>query len=183
MRSRNRAFSKKKVLILSLLILLLCMSIGHAVLSESLKISSSANVGKMTWDVHFENVVVREGSVNGSSTIGSDKTSIRASLDLNKTGDFYEFYVDVVNKGSLDAKLDSLVKTALTVAQKKYLNYTITYKDYVEIQPNDLLIAESRDTIRVLIEVKELADSFLLPDSAFHLDLEGKFNYVQNDGR
>ena len=182
MRSIKRVSSKKRMLILSFLMLLLCTSIGYAVLSENLKISSSANVGKMTWDVRFENIVVREGSVNGSSTIESDKTSIRASLDLNKPGDYYEFYVDIVNKGSLDAKLDSLVKTALTVAQKKYLNYTITYKDYVEIQPNDLLIAESRDTIRVLIEVKELADSSLLPDSAFHLDLEGKFNYVQNDG-
>ena len=117
MRSIKRVSSKKRMLILSFLMLLLCTSIGYAVLSENLKISSSANVGKMTWDVRFENIVVREGSVNGSSTIESDKTSIRASLDLNKPGDYYEFYVDIVNKGSLDAKLDSLVKTALTVAQ------------------------------------------------------------------
>lgn len=60
---------KKRTFILSFLILLVCLSVGFAYLSQVLKVGTSARIGKNTWDVHFANVVVREGSVNGSSTM------------------------------------------------------------------------------------------------------------------
>ncbi len=182
MRSRSRASSKKKILILSLLILLLCMSIGYAYLSQVLKVGTSAKIGKNTWDVHFENVVIREGSVEGSSTIGSDKMSIISTVELNNPKEFYEIYVDIVNSGSMDAKLESLVNTYLTDVQKRYLNYTVTYSDYVAINKDDLLKAGEKETIRVLVEMKDIVDASYLPSESVDLTLETTLSYVQSEG-
>lgn len=45
-------------------------------------------------------------------------------------GEFYEFTVDVVNEGSIDAMIDSVVKTPeLTSAQAKYIKYEISYEN------------------------------------------------------
>ncbi len=61
------------------------MSIGYAYLSEAIKINTSANIGKIIWDVHLENIVVREGSVSTTPPIiGSDGTSITLSVTLNQ---------------------------------------------------------------------------------------------------
>ena len=173
---------KKRTFILSFLILLVCLSVGFAYLSQVLKVGTSARIGKNTWDVHFANVVVREGSVNGSSTIGSDKISITSIVELNNPKEFYEIYVYVVNSGSMDAKLENIVNTILTESQKKYLNYTVTYSDYVVINKNDLLKAGEKETIRVLVEMKDVVDASYLPSEAVDLVLETKLNYVQNEG-
>ncbi len=123
-----------------------------------------------------------EGSVNGSSTIGSDKISITSIVELNNPKEFYEIYVYVVNSGSMDAKLENIVNTILTESQKKYLNYTVTYSDYVVINKNDLLKAGEKETIRVLVEMKDVVDASYLPSEAVDLVLETKLNYVQNEG-
>ena len=164
------------------IVLIFFLGISFACLSQVLKVGTSARIGKNTWDVHFANVVVREGSVNGSSTIGSDKISITSIVELNNPKEFYEIYVYVVNSGSMDAKLENIVNTILTESQKKYLNYTVTYSDYVVINKNDLLKAGEKETIRVLVEMKDVVDASYLPSEAVDLVLETKLNYVQNEG-
>ena len=184
MRSIKRVSSKKRMLILSLLILLLSMSIGYAYLSEAIKINTSANIGKIIWDVHLENIVVREGSVSTTPPIiGSDRTSITLSVALNQPNEYYEYYVDIVNKGSIDAQVDSIFKTSLTTEQEKYIDYKITYKDGLEIKRNDVLASGEKETLKVLVYIKDLHES-LYPSINTNLTLEGRINYIQknNDG-
>ena len=181
MRSRNRAFSKKKVLILSLLILLLCMSIGYADLSSSLKLNAIASVDKMTWDVHLENVVVRSGSVSTNPpTLNNEKTGVTFSVSFKQPNEYYEFYIDVVNKGTIDAQVDSFFKTTLTAEQAKFIDYKITYKDETEIKKNDILSAGEKETLKVLVYIKDLHES-LYPSINATLTLEGKINYIQKN--
>ena len=181
MRSRNRAFSKKKVLILSLLILLLCMSIGYAVLSSSLKLNAIASVDKMTWDVHLENVVVRSGSVSTNPpTLNNEKTGVTFSVSFKQPNEYYEFYIDVVNKGTIDAQVDSFFKTTLTAEQAKFIDYKITYKDETEIKKNDILNAGEKETLKVLVYIKDLHES-LYPSINTTLTLEGKIDYIQKN--
>ena len=181
MRSKNRASSKKKMLILSLLILLSCLSIGYAYLSSSLKLDIVANVDKLTWDIHLENVVVRSGSVSAiPPVISSDKTSVSLTVTFSQPNEYYEFYIDVVNKGTIDAQVDSFFKTTLTAEQTKFIDYKITYKDETEIKKNDILSAGEKETLKVLVYIKDLHES-LYPSINATLKLEGKINYIQKN--
>ena len=130
--------NKKKTPYLLVLLILLFMGAGFAYLSQALVINGTTGINKTTWDVHFENIVVKEGSIeNPLPNIGEDKLSISLSLTLSSPREFYEYYVDVVNDGTLDAKILDIVTPTLTEEQQKNLLYTITYKDGVEINNND----------------------------------------------
>ena len=48
------------------LIVLLCISIGYAVLNTTLNINGKSTIQKNTWDVHFENVQIIDGSVEAT---------------------------------------------------------------------------------------------------------------------
>ena len=176
--------ARRKMVFFAIVCLLLLIGIGYAYLSQSLKINNTATIAMNAWNVHLENVVVRDGSVAATAPIiGNDKISVTASVTLSKPLDFYEYSVDVVNEGTLDAKLDTLIKTTLTEEQKKYLNYTITYKDHTEIKQNDLLAPGERETIRIVIEIKDVVDASVLPSGEVTVNLSGQLNYVQDDGK
>ncbi len=184
MRSSFRSNTKRSMSFFVIILFVLLMGVGFAYLSQSLKINNTATIAMNAWNVHLENVVVRDGSVAATAPIiGNDKISVTASVTLSKPLDFYEYSVDVVNEGTLDAKLDTLIKTTLTEEQKKYLNYTITYKDHTEIKQNDLLAPGERETIRIVIEIKDVVDASVLPSGEVTINLSGQLNYVQDDGK
>lgn len=182
MKSLNRVTSKKKVLSLILLIIFLCMGIGYAILSENMKINTIAKIGANIWDVHFENISVREGSIEGNPVIGSDKTSLSLNFTFGEPGEFYEFYVDVVNSGSIDARVESFVKTILTETQSHYLTFHVTYADGVEIQRGDTLKVGEKEQLKVLIQFNRIIKAEELPSKGETINLTCQINYVQEDG-
>ncbi len=72
-----------KLIILSIIVCF--MVIGYAVLSRTIKVNGTAKVPATSWDIHFENVVVQEGSVipTTAATI-SDKTTVGFNVKLNQ---------------------------------------------------------------------------------------------------
>ena len=126
---------KASRLLVLFLIVLLCISIGYAVLNTTLNINGKSSISKNTWDVYFDNVVVNSGSVEATKipTV-SDKTTVDFEVALNLPGEFYEFTVDVVNNGTIDAMIDSIEKLPdLTLEQQKYLNFIIEYENGEQI--------------------------------------------------
>ena len=93
---------------LLLILLLLCFSIVYAMLVTNLRIGGSGKLSKNEWNIIFENIEVMDGSVNGEANI-VDNTSVSFSADLNKPGDYFEFVIDVSNKGTLDAFVSNYV--------------------------------------------------------------------------
>ena len=61
-------------------------------------------------DNDYENIEVETGSVEASVPTLTGDTSLDFNVVLDKPGDFYEFSVDVVNKGTLDAMIKTLNK-------------------------------------------------------------------------
>ena len=57
--------------------------------------------------MHFENLAVTSGSVETTTpaTIAADTTTINFEVKLEEPGDFYEFEVDMVNGGTIDAMI------------------------------------------------------------------------------
>jgi hypothetical protein len=132
--------NKKKNRILLLLVLLLGISIGFAALATTLKINGTANIGKNTWDVHWANVGDIQKSSTTTITTGAtvdsnDNTKVNFEVTLNQPGDYYEFQVDAVNAGTIDAMANIVSKTTVP----SYASLTVKYADGEEINKYDLL--------------------------------------------
>ena len=168
---KNNKRKKKKVLsVLVLLLLILGVSIGYAVLSQALTINGTSSIGGSTWNVHFENVKVTDGSVAASvapTTSGTTTTSLTYTVSLQQPGDFYEFTVDVKNGGSIDAKLDGAPSiTGPTTAQDVYTNASFLNSDNTAVPSGQTLAADAKRTYRVRVEFDSNISASQLPSSA-----------------
>ena len=150
---------------LLLLILLLGISVGYALLSTTLKINGTSTITKNTWSIYWDNV----GNIDKTDTAtvktaaaidATDNTQVNFGVTLNLPGDYYEFQVDAVNNGTVDAMVDiltTLVNGNPVSSLPSYIKYEITYADGGEILPNHLLAKKNgntatRERVKVRIE-------------------------------
>ena len=166
--------NKKQNIKLLALILILLLGIGYAALKTTLKIDGTVNVDKTTWNVHFENVSIIEGSVTANpapTTNNTDTTEMTYTINFTKPGDFFEFTVDIVNAGTIDAMVNSVTNKTYNVTgtteieTPTYLINAVNYDDDIEIAPNHLLEAGESEKIKVRIEFKKDISSSDLPSS------------------
>ena len=164
------------------------VSLGYAFLSTDLDINGALKVAKSSWDIHFENVQVNENSSNsvtGSSgvpTISND-TTVNFSVGLDNPGEFYEFTVDVVNDGTINAKIGGIeILPQLTNEQKKYFEYKVIYSDGIEIKLNDALNAGDTETLLIRFKYLENDDDSVYPEEDVDFDFSVSIDYVQGEG-
>lgn len=160
------------------------VTVGYAALSTTLSITGKGTLSKNSWDIHFENLVIVDNGasvVTTAPTIDSTKTKVSFNITLSKPGDTYEFTVDAVNKGTIDAILSGFSATSLTTDQQKYLTYTVTYSDGATISTKDYLKKGTSETIRVRVRFRDDLTSADLPSSAETLNLTATLVYVQAD--
>lgn len=175
---------KNNKLFLIIMLILLFFSVGYALISRNLVINGSAEVSKNTWDLHFDNINVKNGSVAASTvpTINNDLLTINFAINLDLPGDFYEFSVEVHNSGTIDAMIESISKTPeLTDSQKKYLNYVVKYENGELISSKQLVNASSFVRIIVRVEYRDDLNESELPNITETLNLGFSINYVQAD--
>ena len=167
------------------LFLLVGVSIAYAALAVNLgiPINGIKEIERPDWNIEFQNLKVVTGSVNAvrPATILDSKTDIVYSVRLNNPGEFYGFIVDVVNTGSMDAKLYDIISTKLNSTQLRYLNYSVRYIDNSEIKINDTLDSKESKTIKVIVKFKDSSelDPEDLPSNGAVLDLEYKLIYIE----
>ena len=162
------------------------ITIGYAYLTSSLNINGSTLLKKPTWDVHFENIQVKDGSVTGEQVIDepeidSEQTTVTFHVNLKVPGDFYEFTVDAVNAGTIDAMIDNYSNLELTAAQQKYLETSITYEDGEEVLEHQQLLVGDTAVYKVRVAYKLDLEAEDLPSSPEQLDLEFSVEFVQRD--
>ena len=195
--------SKQKKLVL-LLILVLTISIGYAAIATTLKINGTSTVKGVNWSVYWDNVNITDGSVTGTNvtavptTTGTTTTEVNFAVTLPEPGDYYEFTVDAVNAGSIDAMIaengilnkvyaDSAYTEEATLP--KVLKYTVTYADGTEIQDKHLLAKKSgntptREKYRVRVEYRnddEINPSDLDSENDRQYYFKFAVEYVQAD--
>ena len=182
---RRFRYNKKRVFIYLFFIMLLStLTLGYSLLSTTLQIEGVGKISKAVWNIHFDNIQPKEGSITPTQapTISND-TNISFSLKLNEPGEFYEFTADIVNEGTIDAKIDSFsILPVLTDAQKKYFNYTVTYENGTEIKTNDALNAGTTEKIKVRFEYLTQEDTSLYPTEDQEFTFEVDIDYVQGKG-
>lgn len=167
--------SNRKFLLILLCILLisvLSLSVAYAALGVVLRIQGNAAVVASNWNVYLNNPVVTSGSVTTNVPAITSPTTAKFSTTLNIPGDFYEFTIDLVNGGTIDAIIDEVVKVSdLNEEQSKYLSYTINYDKSSLVNGKPLLAANSSSQIKVRIEFLKNVALSDLPTSAIEIDL------------
>ena len=186
MKRIQKLLQDRKILYLVLCIVVVSiftLSIAYAAMETVLEIHGNSEVIASNWDIHLENVKVKSGSVSANAPQISGTSSLSFDVELNTPGEFYEFTVDVVNDGSIDAMIDSVVKTPeLTSEQAKYIKYEITYENGESISAKQTLKKGTSTPIKVKLEYRKDISVSDLPSSATELSLKLTLVYVQSDG-
>ena len=140
--------NKRRIIFYAIFFLVFFISIGYAYMSTSLSITGHTAVKGNTWDIHFENLSITNGSVTATTpaAINGNSTTINYDVNLGADGDFYEFSVDVVNAGTIPGKVSGVSITGLSngVGSIKY----ITGED---VGVDDILNSNSRKRIKVRV--------------------------------
>ena len=174
---------KTLYMVLSVLVLsIFTLTMVYAALSTTLNINGQAEVNAANWDIHLDNVVLNSSSATATAPTITNSTTATFSTTLTKPGDFYEFTIDVVNNGSIDAMIDSVTKTpTLTATQAKYLNYIVEYQNGDAITTKQLVSKNSYVRLLVKVEFRKDISASDLPTTSETLNLSFTVNYTQAD--
>lgn len=179
-RIRKRRINKNnKYKITLVFVLFVGMFIAYAALTSTLNITGNTIVEKTTWDIHFENLVIANQNIE--ATLDDNNTTVNYKLTLDKPGDFYEFTVDVVNKGTIEAMVSTIIDTPLTEEQQKYLEYTVTDENNKQLVVKEALETGKSKTLKVTIKYKKDITKEDLPSENQKITLNFKAPYVQAD--
>ena len=189
--------NKKTRKYLWLIILFLAVSIGYAALATTLKINGTTKINKNLWSVYWANidnedgVTPTSGPTIGNDTVNGTNTKVTYTVDLNTPGDYYEFTVDAVNAGTLDAMVTAKTTTVSGsgTTLPPYIIHTVTYADGKEIENNHILKKKTNNTptteaYKVRIEfsrsiTKEQLDA--IPQAGLLYTIEFAVTYSQAD--
>ena len=183
---------KKNKKLYLLLLLVLGISIGYAALASNLKINGNSKVKSATWDIHWESVKVKEGSVaadddHKARITDAARTEVEYSVELTEPGDYYEFTVDAKNDGTIDAEVysvESKYNDAVISDENKlpsYVSYSVSYEDGTPIEAGNALNHGQKQTYKVKILYRDDVDASELPQSNVTLDLKFKVEYRQKN--
>ena len=164
------------------LLLIFIIGLGYAYLNSSLAVNGLFNIGLNTWDIHFVNLVVKEGSSEAVSPAAidvNDNTKVNYSVKLNLPGDYYEFEVDVKNFGTLPGEISVVSLNGLDSSLSQVIQYTIKYKSSGDdLQVGDKLNPGAKKTIVVrLYYNKDITSEELIKD-AIVFNLEFDITYI-----
>lgn len=165
-----------------IIISIFTLTIAYAALNTILTIKGNAEVVASSWNIYLDNIKVNDNSVGNTIPTITNATTATFQTTLNMPGDFYEFTIEVVNDGSIDAMIDSIEKKPqLTTEQAKYINYIIEYENGEQINTKQLVEAKSFVRLKVRVEYRKDITTSDLPTTLETLNLSFKVNYTQSD--
>ena len=137
-------------------------------------------VDNRVFKVKFANPRVKEGSMQGNINISDGSTALSFNSELNIPGDYFTFYVDVVNTGEVNAKIGGYpVKSSLTPDQSRYLAYEVRYADGSEVRENDTLAVGETKTLEFKIEFMREITVDDLPKQEETINFTYELTYVE----
>ena len=177
---------------LTLIISLLALGVGYALINSDLTINGSGKVTASNWNVYFDNLEFNPNNVTLSqddipATINqTTNTDITFTVTFQQPGDFYEFTVDAVNDGSIDAMIglitNNLNNNPIGTGNQlpAFVRYTATYEDGMPIEPNHLLSANGgTETFKVRVEYRTDINPSDLPGTQQTLSFSFGLQYIQ----
>lgn len=188
---------RKKLFVVIVILLILCISIGYAALSDNFKIKGTTNITGNTWALSFTNIQVDTSASNVTAstaphivtgTSSDDYTQqVEYEVTLAKPKDVYVFTVDLQNTGSIDAEISSVSLSGLTSNASQYIEYTV--KDVTNASsPRDAAVGDiisasgGKKTYKVTTQFKDVTNEILetYASSSVTLTLKFEINLVQH---
>ena len=169
----------KKTVIIILSVMILGLSIGYAALSSSLNITGSAKLGATAtnWNIHFENAGCQKNGYADPGTLTTKKTSLEINdIKLKAPGDYVLCAFDIVNDGTIDAEISSIIypdkddivytgsgstKTADETLIKNGIYSAMMYQDFTPLSVGDVL--KAKETKKAVIGIQLQEDVTKLP--------------------
>ena len=177
----------KALVVVVLLIVVVGLTIAFAALSATLNIKGTAYLDAAKWGIRFENLSspTKIGSATTTGTAKIEETKAAEITDINVSlstpGDKVTYTVDLVNKGTINAKIDKIEKTQLTSEQQRYLTFKVTDKNGKEVSEGDILSAGETRNLTITIEFIKNLTKEDLPKQTSTISLSYKLNFVQTD--
>lgn len=174
---------RRKSLFIGIILLIIGLSLGYAVLSSNLNINGTSHINNATWNIYWDNVQVTTGSVTASTPNISNGTTVSYNVTLTNPGDYYEFTVDAVNAGSINAIIDSITTTlndGPMTSLPSYLTYSLTNENGDEIAVGQELNSGETKKYKFRIDYKKDVNQNQLPTSDEDLEIKVVIVYVQN---
>ncbi|MBQ9013874.1 MAG: hypothetical protein IJ094_10075 [Bacilli bacterium] len=108
----------KALSIVALVAAIIGLTVAFAAMSRTLTINGSAKMDTATWDIHYENLSAATLTGGASvpnpdtATIKNGDTTTIENIDMTvtKPGDSVTYTFDVVNSGTINAKIGTLTK-------------------------------------------------------------------------
>ena len=179
----------KALVIVVLLVVIAGLTVAFAALSTTLNINGTAYLDAAKWGIKFKNlsepVSVGTATTTGTAKIEETKSAeiTGINVSLSTPGDKVTYTVDLVNEGTINAKIDNIEKTVLTSEQQRYLTFKVTDKEGKEVSEGDILSAGETRNLTITIEfIKDLTKEDL-PTSTSTISLSYKLNFVQTDDK
>ena len=179
----------KALVIVVLLVVIAGLTVAFAALSTTLNINGTAYLDAAKWGIRFENLSspTRVGKATTTGTAKIEETKAAEITDMNVSlsipGDKIVYTVNLVNKGTINAKIDNIEKTQLTSEQQRYLTFKVTDPNGYEIKQGDILEKGETKKITITIEfIKDLTKEDL-PKQTSTISLSYKLNFVQTDDK
>ena len=187
---KKMRYSRRKTSMLSLVLIILVfgLTIGYAYVHTTLEVDGTVNVSSANWNVYWDNIVIgsdNHADVTAAPTISTGKTEVTFSVTFNDPGDKYEFTVDAVNDGTIDAMISNVdggVYETDGVTSKPlpdYLEYDFTYSDGEMIEQYHKLETGERETYVISVHYKKGYDISQLPTEDTDYVFKFGINYVQ----
>ena len=177
----------KALVVVVLLIVVAGLTIAFAALSATLNINGTAYLDAAKWGIRFENLSspTKIGSATTTGTAKIEETKAAEitgiNVSLSTPGDKVTYTVDLVNKGTINAKIDKIEKTVLTQEQQRYVTFKVTDQNGKEISQDDILSAGETRNLTITIEFIKNLTKEDLPKQTSTISLSYKLNFVQTD--
>lgn len=186
MRRNN---NKKRTIYGVLLIVVAILVVGYAVLSTPLNIFGGLSiVGGNSWSVKWSNVSIDPESTATATlepSLENNNTKVNFVINLTTPGDYYEFYVDATNNGSINAMIDNISYNIYDEEDNEvyppYIIYNVSYADGTELNNYHLLESNSSATYKVRIQFDSDVSPDDLPSGTETYRFEFSVTYVQAD--
>ena len=182
--------NKKSWMYLLFVMTILGITLGYSSLYANLSIDGTTNISSASWHVYWNNIQFGSNNVTTvttPATISTGKTEVSFNVDFSKPGDIYEFTVDAVNDGTIDAMI-SVVSSGVYVVNgttpktlPDYLEYEVTYDNGSPIEQYHLLESGDLQTYKIRVHYKEDITASQLPSTADNYLFKFAITYAQSD--
>lgn len=175
--------SSRRIIMSVLLVALMLTSVAYAILQTTLNISGTVTKKGGTWDIHFANLgtpVLGGTGTSQSAAIDSNTTNFTFGATLAAPGDSVTYNFDVVNGGSLDAVISSIVFSGINEAKEEDISVSFTYAATGKtVAKNDTLKSGETKALNLVVSYDNVET---LSGSDVALNLSATLIYSQDNG-